>query len=37
MIVYVESSFILELAYAQEEHDACDDILSRHHSRSQHT
>ncbi|MGH2410991.1 MAG: hypothetical protein ACRDGS_11570, partial [Chloroflexota bacterium] len=28
MIVYVESNFILELAYAQEEYDACDGILA---------
>jgi len=28
MIAYVESNFILELAYAQEEHTACDHILA---------
>ena len=27
MIVYVESNFILELAYLQEDHEACDEIL----------
>jgi predicted nucleic acid-binding protein len=28
MIVYVESNFIWELAYLQEQHDSCDSILS---------
>ena len=27
MIVYVESNFILELAYLQEEHEICEKIL----------
>lgn len=28
MIVYVESNFVLELAYLQEEHQSCEEILS---------
>lgn len=28
MIVYVESNFILEIAYQQEEHASCDELLS---------
>lgn len=27
MIVYVESNFVLELAYLQEEHESCEEIL----------
>ena len=27
MIVYVESNFVLELAFLQEEHDSCDAII----------
>ena len=28
MIVYVESNFVLELAYLQEEHESCEEILN---------
>jgi hypothetical protein len=28
MIVYVETNFLLELAFLQEEHESCDDVLS---------
>jgi predicted nucleic acid-binding protein len=28
MIVYVESNFVLELAFLQEEHDSCEELLS---------
>jgi hypothetical protein len=28
MIVYVESNFILELAYLQEEHESCGHFLT---------
>lgn len=29
MIVYIESNFVLELAYLQEEHESCEKILTR--------
>lgn len=28
MIVYIESNFVLELAYLQEEHESCTKILN---------
>ena len=28
MIVYIESNFVLELAYLQEEHESCENILA---------
>lgn len=28
MIVYVESNFVLELAFLQEEHESCEELLS---------
>jgi len=28
MIIYVESNFVLELAYLQEEHESCEEILN---------
>ncbi|HEX8213826.1 MAG TPA: hypothetical protein VF584_26905 [Longimicrobium sp.] len=28
MIVYAESNFLLELAYLQEEHESCEEILA---------
>ena len=31
MIVYVESNFVLELAYLQEEHESCEEILNLAH------
>jgi len=36
MIVYVESNFVLELAFLQEEHESCSDLLSLARSRAIH-
>ena len=33
MIVYIETNFVLEIAFAQEQHEICNDILSLAESR----
>ncbi len=34
MIVYVESNFVLELAFLQEEHESCDELITLAESHS---